>query len=199
MVMRLLVVFLVCFGGVFFLTSCKEKPVSEKNIEHFSVKKVSGPLSDREIGICFSALGLSYDRFSIMIPERCGIMFSTEKFENGHSVDSGFAVTNYVNKGLQVFMLCRRQEGSEVKFSLHFPSGSSSFSVADLEESSGKTWGVIPVGKLSKEEKQPIFFFAANANTSGIEGFGYNEADFDVDYFAKKYEFAMVIYASIKQ
>ena len=89
--------------------------------EDFSVKKMSGPLSDKEIGICLSALGLNYDRFSI----------------------------------------------------------------------------VIPVEKLGKEEKQPIYFFAAKA--SGIEGYSYNSAAFDVDNFAKKYEFAMVIYASIKK
>ena len=193
--MRLLVVFLVCFGGVFFLTSCKEKPVSEKNIEHFSVKKVSGPLSDKEIGICFSAMGLSYDRFSIMIPERCGITLSSEKFKNGSSSGGGSIGTKYVNKGLQEFMLCKWQEGGKVTLSLHNSSSSIGFSAGDLEGYGATTSGLIPVKKLSKEQKQPIYYFAANA--SGISG--YSAEIFDVEDFATKYEFAMVIYASIKQ
>jgi hypothetical protein len=194
MVMRLLVLSLVCFGGVFFLTSCKEELALEKKVEDFSVKKIYGPLSDKEIGICFSAMGLSYDRFSIMIPEKCRIKLSSEKFKNGSSSGDGPIGTTSVNKGLQELMLCKWQEGGKVTLSFRDSSGSISFSDSDLEGYGATACGMIPVKKLSKE-KQPIYYFAANASSI----IGNSSEVFDVEDFAKKYEFAMVIYASIKE
>lgn len=194
--MRYLMITVICFAGTFFLTSCKEKPAPATTVEDFSVKKVTGDLTDSEIKTLLSALGLSCERFSIMIPERCGLTFTTERYENGTLVDGSGKYTKYLDKGLESFMLCKKQEGSEYKFSIHNSSSSSSFSSGDLKGRGATTWSLIQIPKLTTE-KQPIYYFAANTN--GIEGYGYNAANFDVDHFTKKYEFAMIIYASVKE
>ncbi|MBW8014662.1 MAG: hypothetical protein FVQ82_00615 [Planctomycetes bacterium] len=192
--MRLLVISVMCVAGMFFLTSCKEKPGTGITVEDYSVTKVTGDLTDREIKRLFGKAGLTFDRFEIKLPERTGITFSSEKFKNGVSLASDLIGTMYADKGLQKFMLCKRREDRELSFSIYNSGGSIGFGSGDIE-GKASTSGLIPVEKLSKTEKQPLYFFAANPR--GIEGFPVE--NFDIETFVNKYDFAMVIYISVKE
>jgi hypothetical protein len=190
--MRFLIISVLCFGA-FFLTSCKEKPGVVEVVD-YSIENVTGDLSKKDITSCFKALGLSFERFQVMLPERRVIKFSSKKFENGRPVGVSSSGT-FLEKGLQQFMLFKRQEGSELKFSIGSPSGSSSFDTVYIEDYSTSTWGKIPIRKISEDEKQPIYFFAANKKS--IESFPAN--NFDLEAMVAKYEFVMVIYISLAE
>lgn len=192
--MRLTTV-IICICSVLFVTSCENKSVSETTLDDYGVKKKTGPLSDEEIRTCFSALGLSIDRLSIMMPERKGIRVTSEMFENGSSRTGG-TMTTYLDAGLQDIIIFKIQEDNKIKFSFYNSGGRATFS-QDLKGYGATTSSMIPV-KTITPQKQPIYFFAANEK--GIEGYSFDSStDFDVEDFSKKYEFGMVIYAELKE
>lgn len=193
--MRYLMISVICLAGMFFLTSCKEQLAAGKVVEDFSVTKITDDLTDSEIKTLFSASGLSFNRFEIMLPERTGITFSSEKFENGVSQGSDITATTYADKGLQKFIFCKRQEGNEIKFSVHKSSSSVGCGGAYIGGYHARTSSWIPIKKLSDTGKQPIYFLAANER--GIESS--SAEDFDLEAMVSKYDLAMVIYISVKE
>jgi hypothetical protein len=192
LVMRLFVFWMVCFCGLFLLTSCKEEPVAE----NYGVNRVTSALSDSDNKACFSAAGLEFERFEIVIPARTGIVFSSEQFENGQSAGRLSSGTLYIDKGLQKFILFKRWEGNEIRFSVYHSGSKMGCGSVNTDEFRGWTSGWIPVKALKASEKQPIIFMAAN-NGDSIEGF--STENFDLEVLIKKYDYATVIYASLKE
>jgi hypothetical protein len=100
----------------------------------------------------------------------------------------------HLDKGLHEFTLFMKEEDSSISFSVQTSGSRSGCGTASVEDYSAKTWGRIPIKKLSRTEKQPIFFCAAN--DGGIEGFSTEK--FDIEALIDKYDFVMVIYVSVE-
>jgi len=166
--MKPLIISLLCFAVLFLLTSCNQEP----NVEDYGIEKVDHSLSDKEIASCFGVLGLRFERFRCMIPKRSGINFSSQQYIEGKKRRGESSGTIYVDKGLQEFTLFMKQESDSISFSVQTPAGGAGCGSASVKDYSGKTWGWIPIKKLSQTEKQPIFLYAANVG--GIKGFRTN-------------------------
>jgi len=188
--MKPLMISLCCFAILFLLTSCNQEP----NVEDYSIEKVDHSLSDRDIESCFEVLGLRFERFRCMIPKRSGLNFSSQQYIKGRERRGEASGIIYVDKGLQELTLFMKQESDSISFSAQTTSGGAGCGSASIEDYSGKTWGWIPIKKLSQTEKQPIFFYAANAGS--IKGFATDRID--IEALVNKYDFAMVIYVSIE-
>jgi len=188
--MRRLIIPLCCLAVVFLLTSCKQEP----GVEDYGIDKVDYPLSDKKIESCFNVLGLRFELFKCMIPKKSGIIFSSQQYIQGKARRGEASGTLYVDKGLQEFILFIKEEDNSISFSVETGGSRSSCGSASIKDYSGKTWGWIPIKKLSQTEKQPIFFYAANVG--GIKGFSPDKVD--IEALVNEYDFAMVIYVSIE-
>lgn len=190
--MRILMITVMCICGMFFLTSCN-KEVSKTEVpkvENYIVNKVEGPLTEQEIETCFNTAGLEVDRIEIMLPEKSGVTFTTETFRNGVSDGIGAIGTSYVYKGLERFMLCKKQKGDELSFLV----GSMGFIGPDIKGYKA-SWGMIPVTKPVNTEKQPIYFLGANKTANTI----FSAEDFNLETYVNKYDIALVIYISLSE
>jgi hypothetical protein len=188
--MKALKIWLCCVGVLFLSTSCEQKP----DLEDYGIEKVDHSLSDREIRSCFDVLGLKFERFRCMIPKRSAISLTSHQYIEGRLRRGEASGTMHVDKGLHEFTLFMKEQDNSISFYVRTSGSGSSCGSASLEDYSAKTWGPIPIKKLSRTEKQPIFFCAAN--DGGIEGFSTDK--FDIEALIDKYDFAMVIYVSVE-
>jgi hypothetical protein len=130
-----------------------------------------------------------------MIPKRSGIKFSSQQYIEGEARGGEGSGTVYVEKGLHEFTLFIKEEDNSVSFSAQTGGSRSSCGSASIEDYSAKTWGWIPIKKLSQTERRPIFCYAANVD-GGIKGFSADRID--IETLVNKHDFAMVIYVSIE-
>jgi hypothetical protein len=189
--MKGLKIWLCCFAVLFLLTSCKQEP----DLEDYGIEKVDHSLSEGEIKSCFDVLGLKFERFRCMIPKRSAISLTSQRYIEGEARGGKASGTMHVDKGLQEFTLFMKEQDNSISFSVQTSGSRGSCGSASMEDYSAKTWGRIPIKKLSRTERQPIFFCAANVD-GGIEGFSTDK--FDIEALIDKYDFAMVIYVSIE-
>ena len=182
---------IICLAVVLLLISCEQEP----QLEDYAVQKVDNRLSDDEVLSAFNALGLSLERFRCMFPKKAGIQVSSETFVNGQPFGGNTKGTLYVDKGLQEFILFKKEsEDNTVKFSLSYRGGTIGCGSASVKGFQSKTCGALPAKNLTQTQ-QPIFLYAANKN--GIEGF--STTSVDIKTLIDKYDFVMVIYASIEE
>jgi len=170
MLMRLLFVSLVCLGGLLFLTSCNG---------------MSGPGSN--------ASEITRDRLKISFPEKCRLVLTEKKFVNGVSTAHGGASWE-INKGRHKFTITKWVEGEKFRISVSEFWNGCSFGTGNHQGFGSWIRSVIPIEQISTE-KQPIYIFAANKKGE-IEEF--SSTGFDIDELVKKYDLAIVIYASVK-
>jgi len=180
----------ICVTVAFLSFSCHK--THEPQIAEYSVAEDTRPLSDSDIAACFKALGLQYERFTCMLPARTGVRFSSVQYINGQERGSQGSGTTYVEQGNQRFFLFLKDESNRIEFTLASPTGSVGCGSASVEGYHAKTWGWIPIKQL-KPDKQPVFLYAANHGD--IEGF--STPITDLEKAVAKYDFAMVIYASL--
>jgi hypothetical protein len=192
--MRYLMITVVCFAGMFFLTSCKEQLATETTDEYLIVKKVTGAMTDSDIKACLSVANLDFDRFEFMLPERTEVHFLAEEFKDGQSAGVLAASKSLYQKGLQKFILCKYQNCSKLKFSIQGPYSIMGFEGSDMEGYMRLSHSMVPVKKPLSSEKQPIYILGANK----VGGEVTNVTDFDLETLLKKYDYAMVIYISVK-
>ncbi len=187
--MKKVSVIAVCFCAMLLLMSCDKEPQTVA----YSIAKNDQPLSDSDVGSCFDVLGLCFERFTCMVPERTGITISSKAYEAGEENGESSTGTIYVDKGLHEFMSFIKTDQGEVGFSFDSGNGSVSCSTAFVKDYSGSTHGWIPITKLSYDE-QPVYVYAPN-NSGIIEGFKTDTGDVEAEI--AKYDYAIVIYASI--
>ncbi|GAH25077.1 unnamed protein product, partial [marine sediment metagenome] len=104
------------------------------NVEDYSIEKVDHSLSDREIESCFEVLGLRFERFRCMVPERSGLNFSSQQYIKGRARRGEASGTIYVDKGLQELTLFMKQESDSISFSVQTPSGRVGCGSASIED-----------------------------------------------------------------
>lgn len=182
---------IICMALVFLSLSCDE--VTNNQIEDYSVSKNTQSLSERDIATCFKALGLHYERFTCKFPQRTGVTVSSIEYIKGQERGGKSSGTTYVDKGKHNFIFFMKEDGDRVEFKLASPTGSVGCGSASVEGYHAKTWGWLQIKELT-QEKQPLFLYAAN--NEGIQGFSTPLSE-DIEKVVEKYDFAVVIYASI--
>jgi hypothetical protein len=170
--MRLLFVSLVCLGGLLFLTSCN------------GMSGTSGPGSN--------ATEITRDRLEISFPEKCRFVLAEKTFVNGVKTGGGGSSWD-INKGRHKFTITKWVDGKKFRISVTDFWNGHSFG---FDHQGFGSWirSLIPIEQISTE-KQPIYIFAANKKGE-IEEF--SSTGFDIDELVKKYDLAIVIYASVK-
>ena len=195
--MKQLMTQIICLALLLLSASCNQAPQTAEQVASYTVQKVDRPLSNDEVKTMFSVLGLEFERFSCQLPENAKVSFYPGLFINGIETNDngggGGSVT--VKQGLQEFFLFVKHDGDKdtIEFSVQEEGGSRiGCGTASLEGYTARTWRLLPVEVLHDLE-QPLFIYAAsNGNLEGIP------SDYvDLDTLVKKYEFAMIIFASI--
>jgi hypothetical protein len=181
---------MLCLLFVLLSESCKQK--QESQVADYTVSKIEQPLSDKDIASCFKALDLHFERFACVFPERTRVTFSSIEYIKGQERGGKSTGTTYVDKGQQNFILFLKEDSDQIEFTLASSTGSVGCGRASVAGYHSKTWGWLPVKKLT-QDKQPVFLYAAN--NEGISGFSTPLKDIEAEI--AKYDFVMVIYASI--
>jgi len=190
--MKILQILFLSLSVLLLAVSCDKAEESE--LSDYEVVKNADPLSDQEIESLFGALGLSYERFTCKLPERTKVRFSYREFREGEEQKSFGGGSVYPDGGEQDFFLFIRNEGDHVKFTLSHAGASASVGMASIDESNNaSTQNWIPIKQL-KEEKQPVYIYAANEG--GIQSVS---LPFDLEEAVSKYDYALVLFAAVEE
>lgn len=187
--MKKLGISIVCLAAILPSTSCQQEP--KPKVTDYSITKTNNAMSDSDIASCFAALGLHFERFTCVMPERSGIIFSSKVYRGGQETGGNSGATLYLEEGHQNLVLSLKEADDSISFSFASSTATGSFGSTPVEDyhTSLRVW--TPIEKL-RQDKQPIFLLAAT-NNDEIE---IETAPEDIDAQVGKYDFAMVIYVS---
>ena len=183
---------LLCLSLLWLLVACDE--VAQAPLTDYAVVTDDAPMSERELSACFRALGLRYERFTCMLPERTRVSFSAVEYVDGQERKTQSTGTLGVDAGKQDFLLFQKDEGDYIRFTVSSTNASVSCGTASVERNRGSTNAWIQIEEL-KSEKQPIYIYATNEG--GISGITLPVED--IEEVVSEYDYAMVIYASLKK